>query len=226
MEYIIHNGELYHHGIKGMRWGIRRYQAKDGSLTPAGKKRYNREMEKLKAREKIVKNKEATRAKLAKMEALKKNIEDREDALNPKKQKLTRSKGKKSSAEVAATNKPKTVKDLSDAELTAVVNRLRLEQQYAYLQPQKVSKGQKFVKAVLPIVSDTGKKLATDYAMKKGKEWLGLDKKDESLEKIVKDLETKEKYKKLIDGPSEHDRLKEQVETLGYKKRLEEYEKN
>lgn len=33
------NGELYHHGIKGMRWGIRRYQNPDGSLTPAGQKR-------------------------------------------------------------------------------------------------------------------------------------------------------------------------------------------
>lgn len=31
--------ELYHHGIKGQRWGIRRYQNKDGSLTPAGRKR-------------------------------------------------------------------------------------------------------------------------------------------------------------------------------------------
>lgn len=32
--------ELYHWGIKGMKWGVRRYQNKDGSLTPAGKKRY------------------------------------------------------------------------------------------------------------------------------------------------------------------------------------------
>lgn len=33
------NNELYHHGIKGMRWGVRRFQNKDGSLTPAGEKR-------------------------------------------------------------------------------------------------------------------------------------------------------------------------------------------
>ena len=32
---------LQHWGIKGMKWGIRRYQNKDGSLTPAGKKRYS-----------------------------------------------------------------------------------------------------------------------------------------------------------------------------------------
>lgn len=38
--YIITNGELYHWGIKGQKWGVRRYQNKDGSLTPAGKKRY------------------------------------------------------------------------------------------------------------------------------------------------------------------------------------------
>lgn len=33
------NDELYHHGVTGQHWGVRRFQNKDGSLTPLGKKR-------------------------------------------------------------------------------------------------------------------------------------------------------------------------------------------
>lgn len=44
--YIYRNGnivridELYHYGIKGMKWGVRRFQNKDGSLTLAGQRKY------------------------------------------------------------------------------------------------------------------------------------------------------------------------------------------
>lgn len=37
--------ELQHWGIKGMKWGVRRYQNEDGTLTSAGKKRYNQNTE-------------------------------------------------------------------------------------------------------------------------------------------------------------------------------------
>ena len=41
MDYV-----LYHHGVKGMKWGVRRYQNKDGSLTDAGKKRLTEGLQK------------------------------------------------------------------------------------------------------------------------------------------------------------------------------------
>lgn len=37
---FISEEELYHHGVKGQKWGVRRYQNEDGSLTEAGKKKY------------------------------------------------------------------------------------------------------------------------------------------------------------------------------------------
>lgn len=40
MEYIIYNGELFHYGLKGMKWGTRRWQYADGRFNDAGKARY------------------------------------------------------------------------------------------------------------------------------------------------------------------------------------------
>lgn len=44
--YVPEPNELYHHGIKGMQWGKRRFQNNDGSLTAAGRERYSSKEEK------------------------------------------------------------------------------------------------------------------------------------------------------------------------------------
>ena len=44
IDELVDSEELYHHGIKGQKWGVRRYQNKDGTLTPAGAQRYKDEV--------------------------------------------------------------------------------------------------------------------------------------------------------------------------------------
>jgi hypothetical protein len=142
-----------------MKWGIRRYQNKDGSLTPAGRKRYAAEAAKLRAREKELKGREKTAAKVAKLDAKKAELDEREKALtNPK----PKAPPKPTTPDAP---KQKSVKDMTDDELRTAVNRLRLEQDYRNLNPQKVSAGKRFVRTVanqvlVPALVDVGKKAA------------------------------------------------------------------
>ena len=44
--FIPHSDYLAHHGIKGQKWGVRRYQNEDGSYTAAGRERYSKALDK------------------------------------------------------------------------------------------------------------------------------------------------------------------------------------
>lgn len=63
---VYYANSLYHHGIKGQKWGVRRFQNKDGSLTPAGRKRYDDDgpIQKKQKEYKVPKNKSLHRLKI------------------------------------------------------------------------------------------------------------------------------------------------------------------
>lgn len=160
--------ELQHWGIKGMKWGQRRFQNKDGSLTPAGEKRYNKEMERLEKQKGKIAD---ANAKKAKMEALQKEIEDM-----------------KSGKITGNENKPKSAKEMSDDELRKAKNRLDMERDYqrAYEQanPGEAKKNSAVAenakdfwdRSIKPALMESGKSLLTDFMKDQGKKVLGLDK--------------------------------------------------
>ena len=176
------NYELIHSGIKGMKWGVRRYQNKDVSLTPAGRKRYNSEMGKLRAEEKTIKNKLATRSKMAKLDAKKNSVEALRKQLDDPDESI----------------KKKSVKEMTDEELSSAVRRAELEQRYNTLHPKHFSAGEKFIKeAVGPALTSSAKSLMTEYLTKKGKEYLGLKDEPDAVEVLKREF-NKLNYQKQI----------------------------
>lgn len=137
------NNELYHHGVKGMKWGIRRYQNRDGSLTFKGKKRYNRELADVKVSER--KNIDANPKKWV-----------REDIQRTKKltesgTQMTRSIRELNQVTIKNRTKPKMdLSNKTDKELRDEINRAFLEKQYNdLLAPQKEAKGREYANKVL-----------------------------------------------------------------------------
>lgn len=173
--------ELYHHGIKGQKWGVRRFQNKDGTRTAAGKRREKENLSSMSDQE--------LRDKINRM-----NLEKRYHNLSNGRsssgldvagktvkagssasqiaEKIYKAKGKGSSATDVVSKSfdtasktvtaAKTIKNttrtkkvdlssMSDQELRERVNRMDLEQQYSSLKKETVSKGRVSASQVLDV---------------------------------------------------------------------------
>ena len=220
--------ELTHHGIRGQKWGRRRYQNPDGSLTPAGRKRYG--VESNYERSKGEHNKPNKPAKVfGKKKSPDDDIPEENRYLSKKARSMTDKELDKaierlqkeqrlkqiSPEEIDRAKKlmddqsyrKKSLKDMSDEEIVKALNRANLERQYKQAYPEHVSAGKKFMQSLTnDVIAPAAKSAGRDFlekALKKMGENLLKDKVDpdgiDALKKAKEKLGLKKDIKDLQD---------------------------
>lgn len=166
MEINSYPDELYHWGKKGMKWGVRRYQNSDGSLTSAGQKRYDRDQRENSGKKKGDKVGQSDPNRWVKEDT------ERSKKLTDAGSGMTRNL--KQMTDKSIKNTPKAKMDLSkmsDKDMREQINRAFLEKQYNDMfAPQKSTKGREYASRLLDVGSDvlavTGSALAIALAIK------------------------------------------------------------
>ena len=144
------NYELYHFGIRGMHWGIRRYQNPDGTLTEAGKKRYERE---------VRRNEQKPKDKRVKEESLKDptkwvkdDITNTKNVVDSSKTMVEDLKKFERATNIKKKKQPLDLSNMTDDELRKKINRELLERQYNQVfNDEDVSRGHEFISQIFDI---------------------------------------------------------------------------
>lgn len=171
-EKLLSDEELYHYGILGQKWGLRRYQNADGTLTPEGRERMLARARKYESKANVT----IGESRSAKLRRAKLNQRAKDARYEVRKSDLKKARLKKAEKKNSSENNAKkSVKDMSDEELKREIARAKLENEYSQLHPKQVSAGRKFAsyvfkRMILPSATSVG----TAYFTKVGKQWLGL----------------------------------------------------
>lgn len=195
MEYYIYTSELYHHGTKGMKWGRRLYQNKDGSLTALGKKR-----------------RASLEGKISKLEA-------KNNKLGGKKESDETSEAPKQKTASEMTNK-----ELQEhtTRMTLEANYYNAQKNLANATPKQIVETSKFDKGkelaekfvkdnVLPAIGKTTQTAIENYMKKQ----LGLNVKDE--------LTELRRTADILDAKQRIDKHKNPDKYLSYEERTKKY---
>lgn len=202
MEYYDYENELYHHGIKGMRWGIRRFQNADGSLKPEGEKRYG-----------------SGRSLGQTIKAYKTKKQRQKNLAKAREAKVEKQKTAEERAKLIAKGKIRP-KDMTQEELNARITRLESERRVKQLEREtfEASASKKFVdglmnKVVTPAATAAGEQFLRKYLNDVGDDVLSS----------IKDAKAKQDPNKRM--LAEIEKLKNEHTKLDYQKKIEDLKK-
>lgn len=155
---VTEDDELYHHGIIGQKWGVRRFQNSNGSLTAEGRQRYS----------KSGLTQQETNTVLNEAGNIARNSSNASKSMT----KIKKSEeAKKREKEKTEEDAPKKVEEMSDKELREFLNRYDMEQRYERIQNERkkdILTGQEKVQEILEVTKDVAAiavSAATIYAI-------------------------------------------------------------